>query len=677
MKKQIIFILWLLANLSAFSQTYNSKIDSINILLVNEKNDVSQIKLILEKAKIFLNNKNFLESEKLSKLALQKSKEIKHINSIAESYFYLGKIYKQTNKQQLALDNFHEIVLLEKKITNKRIISDSYFETGYIYMNIGILDKAILYLQKSNDVLEDKGNEVEKAKTINNIGYMYELAGKYDEALIFYRKALTVFEEFNDKKAISYVFNNIGALYREIENYEKAIEYYNKSMQLKIELGDSAALATTYNNLGVIYQKQKKYDKSITYLNKALKLSIKYNDTRRTARTINNIGIIYELKENYNKALELYIESFNLKDSINENHGKILSYLNIGKVYSKMGKYNKSVHFYREGIILADSLKFVKELSELYNNLSKVYEKEYDFKNALKFRKKYSIINDTILNNEKQKNIAELEIKYQTEKNEEQLEHLQRENNSKEKILTRNRYLTILIVFILILTSLFLYVLNNRKKLKAQTKSVILEQNLLRTQMNPHFLFNSLSAIQAYMYENKPLIAGKYIADFAKLMRHILDNSRKEFILIEKEISTLTYYLKLQQLRFDNSFSYTIKLDEDIQKDNCFIPPMLAQPIIENAIEHGVKDIKDGFISIEFIKKDTSVLIRIKDNGKGFKTNGNKIHSNTSYALKIIEERLLIYDKKSKIYINSNNTGTEVFFIIPTKTYNYEQSNNN
>ncbi len=112
--------------------------------------------------------------------------------------------------------------------------------------------------------------------------------------------------------------------------------------------------------------------------------------------------------------------------------------------------------------------------------------------------------------------------------------------------------------------------------------------------MNPHFIFNALTNIQSFMYLNKPVDAATYLTTFAGLMRNILDNSKKNSIPLDKEITTISNYLKLQKLRMGNKLDYTIELDESIVPERCQIPPMLAQPFIENAIEHGIIHKKEG-----------------------------------------------------------------------------------
>jgi len=198
--------------------------------------------------------------------------------------------------------------------------------------------------------------------------------------------------------------------------------------------------------------------------------------------------------------------------------------------------------------------------------------------------------------------------------------------------------------------------------------------------MNPHFIFNSLIAIQSYIYKKDLIEAGDYLAKFANLVRLILENSRSEFILFEKEINTLELYFELQLLRFENKFTYTIEIDKNLETGNISIPPMLAQPIIENAIEHGLRHKKQGgFIHIRFNKKDDSILFKVEDNGVGrLKASElKKLKKNKSMAISIIKERLTILSKKFKKEFNMEITdlkentgtpgGTKVTFSMPCK----------
>jgi LytS/YehU family sensor histidine kinase len=199
--------------------------------------------------------------------------------------------------------------------------------------------------------------------------------------------------------------------------------------------------------------------------------------------------------------------------------------------------------------------------------------------------------------------------------------------------------------------------------------------------MNPHFVFNSLTAIQSYIFRNEPYLAGKYLANFSKLVRLILENSRLDLIPISKEVETLTHYLELQSLRFEGKFEYSIYIDPDIDTEHHTIPPMLAQPFIENAIEHGIIHLSEkGIIKISFILSSTSILLEVEDNGVGIEKsaliNQEKRKEFISLATRITNERLAnlkkVYGQRVRMEIKDLSTvssedkrGTFIRFSIP------------
>jgi len=214
---------------------------------------------------------------------------------------------------------------------------------------------------------------------------------------------------------------------------------------------------------------------------------------------------------------------------------------------------------------------------------------------------------------------------------------------------------------------------------KMQKDLLKVQQQLLRSQMNPHFVFNSLLAIQSFILNNDAKAAGHYLSNFSKLIRLILHSSRQEYILLSKEIEYIKYFLDLQQLRFDNKCEYQINLGTDIVPENIAIPPMLAQPFIENAIEHGLKHSKrKGVVKISFSKHDGSILFIIEDNGIGVSKakmqDAESINLHEPLGTAITKDRLDLINRKQgqkiSLEINEitdgsgNAQGTKVSFNI-------------
>ncbi len=282
--------------------------------------------------------------------------------------------------------------------------------------------------------------------------------------------------------------------------------------------------------------------------------------------------------------------------------------------------------------------------------------------------------------------ISELETKFKTVEKEKEI-FILKSNQQVQKIeiqLQKNlKYSLIVLMMVLLLTAILLF---NRYKLKKdKEKSEVekarmrIEQRLLHSQMNPHFIFNSLNSINSFIGENNTQEAQTYLSKFARLMRLILENSRKNMVALEDEVNALRLNLELEQLRFDGRFNFQIDISKEIDTDDIYLPPMLIQPFIENAIMHGVKGIHgEGLISLTIKVKDELLICIVEDNGVGRDESmrkGNKKEGHVSLGTQVTIERLEILQQeintKSGMEIidlkdkNGIGIGTKVVLSIP------------
>lgn len=234
---------------------------------------------------------------------------------------------------------------------------------------------------------------------------------------------------------------------------------------------------------------------------------------------------------------------------------------------------------------------------------------------------------------------------FDSEKKEAQIESLSQKSAIQSlEIKQKNQGIIIglIVILFVLLTIYFIYKQQETKKQQAQTE---LEQHFLRSQLNPHFISNALVAVQNLMLKNESESAALYLTKFSKLMREVLENSRKEFIPVEEEISMLKNYLDIHKLRL-GTFDFSIEVDKDIDIELDTIPPMFVQPFLENAIEHGVSNIRNGQIELQFLKDNNYISIAIKDNGAGlvWKT----IEGHNSLPSTIIKEKMDLFNKSLK-----------------------------
>lgn len=203
------------------------------------------------------------------------------------------------------------------------------------------------------------------------------------------------------------------------------------------------------------------------------------------------------------------------------------------------------------------------------------------------------------------------------------------------------------------------------------------EMKTLRSQMNPHFLFNTLNSINSYIIQNKTEDASSYLTTFSKLMRNILDNSKYEQITLKNELDSLKLYLTLESVRLEHSFDYVFKIDSDINQESILVPPLIIQPFAENSIWHGLRNLTSGGI-LEIIAKqpnEETLVLKIQDNGIGREESAKLKKNETqhkSYGIAITIDRIKSLNPENSVeiidlYQNEKPSGTIVLLTLKLK----------
>ncbi|MCD4744767.1 MAG: tetratricopeptide repeat protein [Bacteroidales bacterium] len=630
---------------------------------------------------------SYQKALKIKKETLEDGSKTGSEKEIAAIFNSIGKVYRLLSDYNKSLEYCQKALKIREDIGDKKGYANSLNSIGIAYRCIGNYNKAIDFYKRSLNIsleINDKGGT---ANSLNNIGNIYLLSGNYDKALENYLKSLNIREKIGDKNLIASSLNNIGLFYYNLNEYEKSLSYQLKSVKIWEEIGNEFGVSASLNNIGLCYENTGNFDQALIYHEKSLELSEKIGDKEGISLSLNNIGHVYYTLGKFKLALEYFRKSLKIKKDIGDKRGSAESLNNIGKLYLNLKNYNKAFNYLKEAEKLAKDIGAKNELLQIYNSLSDFYSATGNYQNSLQYYKHYTALKDSIFNEEKHKQITEMQTKYETEKKEGEIEILNKEKEiqsleiNKQKTL---KYYTISIAAFLILLGFLLF---NRFKLKQEKQQSDIEKQkqeiekkLLRSQMNPHFIFNSLNSINSFITGKDTLTAQSYLTMFAELMRYILENTRKSFIPIEDEIKTLELNLELEKLRFNNKFDFKINITPNIDTENTYIPPMLVQPYVENAIIHGIMNkSSSGNINIDFCKKNDVILCSVIDDGVGRKK-ANEIKKKTkqkhkSIGLQLTNERLSLLNKQRKSQIavkitdltdeNGIGTGTKVELSIP------------
>jgi tetratricopeptide (TPR) repeat protein len=557
---------------------------------------------------------------------------------------------------------------------------------GRIYRDISLYPKALESFQEALDI-SSKAESIEfKVYSLNMISAVFRSTGSIKSSLDYSQEALELAERVEEpnrglKQSENVSLNNIGDIYQMLGQYDLAIEKFESSLVLEKELDSKLGLAINHQNLGECYEAQQLLGPALQNFRKSLVYYEIINSEKgkiicnyKIAHVYVHLGRISEAIDIFDKYL---IRSIKLGDQ------KIMAsiYINYGWAFIQIGDYINAKNNLEKGLEIAESHNLYTELEEGNKFLYELYVKQDDFEKGLKHYSLSKNYEKQINNSLNLRYVNDMILRNESQMRTNQLERLAEENESVRLKLRKNKTLLVIIAISLALLIGILYILYRQSQLNAEKKLLTLEQSMLRSQMNPHFLFNSLNSIKLYIINNEKKNAVHYLNKFSKLVRKILEASSQREISLAEELETAALYMNIENIRFSNEINFTIDVEDEIDTHTIKIPSLILQPFLENALWHGLSS-KEGQknIDLEVRKgKNGFIEIIITDNGVGRdvaeKIKDGKVLKRKSVGINITKERLANFsrDYKNNFHVeiidkfdNQNKpTGTQIILFIP------------
>ncbi|NMH27838.1 tetratricopeptide repeat-containing sensor histidine kinase [Flavobacterium silvaticum] len=546
------------------------------------------------------------------------------------------------------------------------------------------LDQAIAFELKAVDVYLKNGYSLEASGSLGRIGLFYQYRNEYDKSLeALYRAMKLAEKEKYNSKALIRIYSNLGNAYDELNDYDKALEYAFKVLALLKEQKDPEGYGHAFNNIGAIYISKKEFPKALAFFEKASVYTDSINRPEFFCQVNFNQGLCYYNLKKFDKAL-FYIyraEKYRDKSGVTLNGCKDLMLM--ASVYEELNR-NDSVKKYLDLSQKCDTVvNDYNFRSEHYKLQSKFLSAKNNYRGALALLEKSHQFSDSSLLRNKDIDIQRNYIKYQYEKKSEadslkyRLQLIESDTKSSRN---RNNFIVSLLILTLVVAAAIIlrnrnHLLKKQKDLEAKDRQLA-EQQALRAKMSPHFIFNCLNTIDAYVMQDKQEEASRLIQDFSKLSRKVLDFSDVESVDLSEEIAFLNIYLNIEKIRLNDSFTFEISADESILDYQ--IPPMIIQPFVENAVIHGIRNRRDekGIIKVSFFFKEDKLHAVIEDNGVGRdKAKALQQHKeHVSKAIAIVRQRLSGRNGKTAaenlitFTDKPNGSGTIVEVVIPKST---------
>jgi len=572
-------------------------------------------------------------------------------------------------------------------------------------MPVSKMSKAVISLEKSLD----KNDEGKIAENYEQLANEFLNKGNNAKAEEYFKRALNSYTKLKRTEDKTRVTRSLAKVQENQKNFNSAIKNYEVAGALskdvaeeKINLNDANRLKTQAapvsqavyvdSNIELLKKENKAGEVAEAYVQKA-ENSLKQKDKSVAIESYKNalayakdkpesiikikneIANVYASDNQFEKAIgineKLLAEAVTKQDF----NTQIKQLQSLAALYFKKEEPKKALVSLKEAYDLASKKGNSAEAKNTLSALAKYYKSNGNEKESMALYEQFFqnfdelIQSDTTLINAKTFQVTEGKIR-----------QLEKEKSLKDELITKkNTFNYFLLGSILLLLLLFAFIVKALYSIKTKNKEIALQS--LRREMNPHFIFNSLNSVNQFISENKELEANKYLTSYSNLMRDMMENSNKDFISLDKEVEQLKKYLDLEHLRFQDKFDFEITVDETLDTERVFVPNMIIQPHLENAIWHGLRYLdKKGFLKLQFRFVDGKIVVIIDDNGIGLtksqelKTINQKVHesrglNNTNERIGLLNElykKNIAFEIKEKVLPESGTIVQIIFPLIDT-----------
>ncbi len=596
------------------------------------------------------------------------------------------------------------MIYFERAISEANALGELYLEmnaskkAGVFLGRNADYSNALVHFKRALAINRQLKDAKEEAGDLSNLGIVYKYLGDYGQSLQYYYQSLGIADSLGDKGLMATAYENIGILYDVKDELDRSMESYFKAMVLKRSLGED--LSSLYNNIGILKRRTGEYDASIYYLKLFLELAIASGKSIEEAAALNNIGHVMYLQKKYTDAIEYNKKALIIYERHNRPVGIHQASLNLGKNYLALGDLKNTRKHVDRMLALDGEVESNVNHAETYELASKLFAASGDYRQAWEYLDQFNTMKDSLHSQEKTQAFQQWQARLDVFDKDKKLQkqHIELELLNTQ-LLLNTRFKQLLLAGVLLLGLMVFFLIHRAHHRHKTNKALLaknfeieeqknqikqlnheLEQRMLRAQINPHFLFNSLSAIQHLISTNDRLAALHYLSRFSALLRQMLEQSHNHLVLLAEEIELLSNYLALEALRFESGFTWSVQADPNVDIHSIEMPILLVQPYIENAVLHGlVPKLGKGNVSVHFSDDGDFTVCTIEDDGIGrvgsATLQSGKIVKHTSRGIAITEKRISMLAEDFSpafavqfvdLYDNGGNAaGTRVIVRIP------------
>lgn len=556
---------------------------------------------------------------------------------------------------------------LSRRIDDAKGLADAYNNLGWLAYNQGDLERAQEQLDTALVLFTRLGKPAWISVVRNNLGWLAERKSDRANALKQFQEALKQSEAAKDTGNMAVVLYNIGTTYNKMEEYGQARELFTQALELERRLDRPDKQANCLMSIGNTYRSEGNKEKAMGYYAQSGPIFLRIGDHIGAGLVAENTGGLYE-KDDPRTALRFFRQAMHEYNSVRSGTDLAYILLSIGSTQRALGLFVQADSSLTAGVALARAHGGAELEMDYEKRRAELASDRGDSKATLAHYERYVQLKDSLRSTSTENELMRLRTEFETERAEKDNELLRASDAEKsERLRAKNLQLYGSLALALLAIGAVVLVWRNlqqRRKHEAVLEGLnldlrekqarieeingLLRMKVLRTQMDPHFIHNCLNAIRALSLKGEHERAEEYLEGFARLLRNVLEHSVRDRISLDEEIAFLNDYVKLEQLRLGEDFTWSITADEALLAEEPQVPSLLVQPFVENAIWHGLAP-KQGVkrLDVRFTASNGAVTCVVEDNGVGRSVKA-ATPGRTSLGLKLTGERLALLTERMK-----------------------------
>ncbi|GAA0556783.1 tetratricopeptide repeat-containing sensor histidine kinase [Chitinophaga japonensis] len=594
-------------------------------------------------------------AEKAIRLASQRYQ----FRPLATAFNYKALNYQRMGRDSLAITWYEKAIALARK--GKYVTSEisAMHNLSILYCDRGNYSQALSIRQRVNTLLAGQDDKRRLSLSLNSTGAIYLQLADYPRALRYFQQARQAAPAAGNTAAALTALENIGLVYKKMGQPDKALQYYGEALEGYGPEGSNIARSNLQANMATLYDEQGRHKEALSLFRQALATDRQAGYSRGIARNLTGMGTAYSAMQQYGAAFNCFRMADSILLQAPDANARCALYATWAAAimhcpdtalaaagYNRNGRTEAAYALAGKALAYARDSRLKEREMQLTGFLADIRQGQHQYRQALELHRQYVQLRDTVLGEDSK--IAFLKQEMQFEADKKELQHQLALQQQKSR-----QHITLAAAALLLLAGGGAFFIYKKRRDYRQARSELLlkaaisesEMKVLRLQMNPHFIFNSLNAISRYLLNHDTRQADYYLSKFARLMRSILEFSGEKLIPLKDELETLSLYVQLEQMRMVRKFDYIVAVDPQLATGHTFIPPLIFQPFVENSIWHGLsRSATAGYVRLQITAKGDVLCCSIEDNGAGRQVKENP--GRRSYGLQITRERLRLLNSE-------------------------------